>query len=93
MEAFAGMIIGFVMTFLVFSFFKIGKENDLINEINKERRQVKDLRKDLNNAELRVQQYARIIKAIEDIINSKGTIVEKFDKIKSILFNDRKSEK
>ena len=85
MEAFAGMIIGFVMTFLVFSFFKIGKENDLINEINEERRQRKALRKDLDNAESRVQQYARIIKRTEDIINSKGTIVDKFDKIKELL--------
>ena len=63
-----------------------------MEQLKEEKKQNKYLRNDLDNAELRANYFARIIKRIEDILNSKDTIVNKFDRIKELFMTSNQDK-
>mgnify|MGYP001095438679 CR=1 FL=1 len=98
MEIIAGIIIGFIACAIIGIFAGFGEDNDLIERLheekplpNEEKQQNRELRNDLDNAETRATEYARKLKAIENIIfkNGQGSIVDRFDKIKEVITSDQ----
>lgn len=87
MEIIAGIIIVFIACAIIGIFAGFGEDNDLIEQLHEEKRQNRELRNDLDNAETRATEYARKLKAIENIIfeNGQGSIVDRFDKIKELV--------
>ena len=87
MEIIAGIIIGFIACAIIGIFAGFGEDNDLIEQLHEEKRQNRELRNDLDNAETRATEYARKLKAIENIMfeNGQGSIVDRFDKIKELV--------
>lgn len=91
MEIIAGIIIGFIACAIISIFAGFGEDNDLIERLHEEKQQNRELRNDLDNAETRATEYARKLKAIENIIfkNGQGSIVDRFDKIKEVITSDQ----
>ena len=91
MEIIAGIIIGFIACAIIGIFAGFGEDNDLIERLHEEKQQKRELRNDLDNAETRATEYARKLKAIENIIfkNGQGSIVDRFDKIKEVITSDQ----
>lgn len=91
MEIIAGIIIGFIACATIGIFAGFGEDNDLIEKLHEEKQQNRELRNDLDNAETRATEYARKLKAIENIIfkNGQGSIVDRFDKIKEVITSDQ----
>lgn len=91
MEIIAGIIIGFIACTIIGIFAGFGEDNDLIEQLHEEKRQNRELRNDLDNAETRATEYARKLKAIENIIfkNGQGSIVDRFDKIKEVISSNQ----
>ena len=91
MEIIAGIIIGFIACAIIGIFAGFGEDNDLIERLHEEKQQNRELRNDLDNAETRATEYARKLKAIENIIfkNGQGSIVDRFDKIKEVISSNQ----
>ena len=91
LEIIAGIIIGFIACAIIGIFAGFGEDNDLIERLHEEKQQNRELRNDLDNAETRATEYARKLKAIENIIfkNGQGSIVDRFDKIKEVITSDQ----
>lgn len=91
MEIIAGIIIGFIACAIIGIFAGFGEDNDLIEKLHEEKQQNRELRNDLDNAETRATEYARKLKAIENIIfkNGQGSIVDRFDKIKEVISSNQ----
>lgn len=87
MEIIAGTIIGFIACAIIGIFAGFGEDNDLIEQLHEEKQQNRELRNDLDNAEIRATEFARKLKSIENIIfeNGQGSIVDRFDKIKELV--------
>ena len=87
MEIIAGIIVGFIACAIIGIFAGFGEDNDLIEQLHEEKQQSRELRNDLDNAEIRATEFARKLKAIENIIfeNGQGSIVDRFDKIKELV--------
>lgn len=97
MEVFVGIIIGYIICLILIAFSGFEEDNELLNQIHEEKQQNRDLREDLDNAELRATEFARKIKAVEDII-VKGKNTNEFDtiilsKIKKELFSETNQDK
>ena len=91
MEIIAGIIIGFIACAIIGIFAGFGEDSDLIEQLHEEKQQNRELRNDLDNAETRATEYARKLKAIENIIfkNGQGSIVDRFDKIKEVISSNQ----
>ena len=91
MKIIAGIIIGFIACAIIGIFAGFGEDKDLIERLHEEKQQNRELRNDLDNAETRATEYARKLKAIENIIfkNGQGSIVDRFDKIKEVITSDQ----
>ena len=91
MEIIAGIIIGFIACAIIGIFAGFGEDNDLIERLHEVKQQNRELRNDLDNAETRATEYARKLKAIENIMfkNGQGSIVDRFDKIKEVITSDQ----
>ena len=91
MEIIAGIIIGFIACAKIPIIAGFGEDNDLIEQLHEEKQQNRELRNDLDNAETRATEYARKLKAIENIMfkSGQGSIVDRFDKIKEVITSDQ----
>ena len=93
MEIIAGIIIGFIACAIIGIFAGFGEDNELIEQLYEEKQQNRELRNDLDNAEIRATEFARKLKSIENIIfeNGQGSIVDRFDKIKEVIQSANKN--
>lgn len=87
MRIIAGIIIGFIACAIIDIFTGFREDNDLTEQLHEEKQQNRELRNDLENAEVRATEFARKLKSIENIMfeNGQGSIVDRFDKIKELV--------
>lgn len=64
-----------------------------VDEINKKERKIANKDAMIKNRDVLIDDQCRKLIKIRTIIKSEDLYINKYEKIKSILFNDRKSEK